>query len=642
MQIFKHLAFGLALAAGLMAGCNPPMDSDVHQAKLTVSPSAKKIAEDGTASFTFTFSLTKGKKVIDLKDREAVATISFTATGGGSVSPTSATTDENGQVSVTYTTSHPEGFTEGTVTGTVKKVESKDAYQQGDLATATATVLGLDAEEPVDDSVIKKAEALKDNTYEIHYKGATTTRNLTPGVNRWYVGTCYEDRSKTALQVELMEEDDKYATTTDGMCSIPLEVLKKLTVINQEFLKKYPWFFFSFHFFQTLSGEFPSNYVGCKQGSNEGNLKLDGSCQFWVKEAAKPKSAYSGDYLLLFALSFKGESYDPDTGDPIVGNDDYVIYGKVTLTEIIADLTSFSLYPSSGAWVAQGQSITLTADWTSGASFDWSKVTLQSQTRNGLSGNWFSWDASTQTLRAIADAENQKVELTFGYSGTDLTRKIGVYNGPGFKSFSLYPSFFIVAKETLKWYSNDMIDIEAESWTPTDYYYFNYHSIEIDPSSDNYSKLYFNDEGPYVQFSNTIPEGDYNLVFRSKADHSVKLTVPYKVVNHKVNSFQITYRHSNGLFEPSTNGGENGICNYPVGMEVGVKTDPEDAYWDWSHVELAPGYDENFTFSGHGGRDDHPKLFPKTSHSSPVLGTQVKFRLKWDHNKSSIIYVDHN
>ena len=158
----------------------------------------------------------------------------------------------------------------------------------------------------------------------------------------------------------------------------------------------------------------------------------------------------------------------------------------------------------------------------------------------------------------------------------------------------------------------------------------------------NYNKLYYNPYGKYVDFKKGIPVGDFNLIFRSVTDHSAKCTIPVKVVEHKAISFKITYKHSNGVFEPWTSGGENGICNYPMGMELGVITNPEDAYWDWAHVELQPGYDTYFSFSGHGGRDDHPKLFLRSSTGSSQYGTQVIFRLKWDNRKKSEIYVDHN
>ena len=76
---------------------------------------------------------------------------------------------------------------------------------------------------------------------------------------------------------------------------------------------------------------------------------------------------------------------------------------------------------------------------------------------------------------------------------------------------------------------------------------------------------------------------------------------------------------------------------------MGVITEPEDAYWNWADVELAYDYD-GFSFSGHGGKEDNPKL--QRTKSNPggdtSYGTQIIFRLKWDNRKKSTIYVDHN
>ena len=90
-------------------------------------------------------------------------------------------------------------------------------------------------------------------------------------------------------------------------------------------------------------------------------------------------------------------------------------------------------------------------------------------------------------------------------------------------------------------------------------------------------------------------------------------------------------------------GGENGVCNYPMGMEVGVITEPEDAYWNWAYVELANNYD-GFSFSGTGGKEDHPKLQRTKSNPSgdTDYGTQIIFRLKYDNRKKSEIFVNHN
>ena len=62
MKLFKHLLPFLALAAGIIMGCT---EENVvfgnTQDNLTVSPASQKIAQDGTASFTFTLTLTTPK-----------------------------------------------------------------------------------------------------------------------------------------------------------------------------------------------------------------------------------------------------------------------------------------------------------------------------------------------------------------------------------------------------------------------------------------------------------------------------------------------------------------------------------------------------------------------------------------------------
>ena len=639
MKLFKHLLPFLALAAGILAGCTEEnVEFGNTQDNLTVSPASQKIAQDGTASFTFTLTLTTPKgNVIDIKDREVKATISFEATGG-TVSPASATTNENGQVTVTFTAPDPQGFTGGTVKGIVKKVVSKDIDQQGNLATATAEVLPLDAKDPVTGDPIEKAKALKDNTYSIQKgNGAAQVFDFPPEYSDWYVGTSYLDGTKQAIHVELMDEDPEQMTMGWLTGEIPPEIANKLTTISQELYNKYPWIGAKLGTMRL--GQ--DNMLDCHMGKG-GNVKTDGSSQIWLKEKSGTKG-YSGEYQFLFVFVFENAIWDQETETYLPG-EEYTMCGNATVSELKADLSYFSLNYEDG-WVAPGKSTTLSAYWTPGASFDWSKVTLKSQTRNGSSGDWFSWDASTQKLTATQSADNEQVELVFGYAGTDLTAKVTLYNGPGYSSFSLSmensSADFIVAENDPSW-GSDTIWLTVDSWTPEGSSFTGY-GIEIDPATENYNKLYYNPYGKYVDFKKGIPEGDFNLIFRSVTDHSVKFTIPVKVVKHKPTSFQITYKHSNGAFEPWTSGGENGVCNYPMGMEVGVITVPEDAYWNWADVELAYDYD-GFSFSGMGGKDDHPKL--QRTKSNPgggtSYGTQIIFRLKYDNRKKSDIYVDHN
>ncbi|MBQ3976796.1 MAG: Ig-like domain-containing protein, partial [Bacteroidales bacterium] len=428
----KHILPFLALAAGLLSGCDPEKINEQLKGtedKLTVSPASQKIAQDGTASFTFTFSLLRSDgTAIDLTKDKTTATVHFEATGG-TVSPASATTDERGNVSVTFTASDPKSFTGGTVNGTVKNVKGI-VEQQGNLATATAQVLPLDAEDPpVVDEPIKKAEVLRENTYSIQKKGEEArVFTFPPEYSSWYTGTSYMDGSKQAIHVELMDEDPEQMTMGWMSAEFPPEVADKLTTVNEEFYGKYSW----------SSAKLGTMRVGqnkmldCHMGKG-GNVKLDGSSQFWLKEKGGTK-AYSGDYQLLFVFVFENQEYDPETDTYVPSGEEYTICGNATVKELVAELSDFHL-DYEDYWVAPGKSTTISAHWTAGASFDWSKVKLNSQTCNGQSGEWFSWDASTQKLTATQSAENQQVDLTFGYSGTEMTYKISLYNGPGYSSF---------------------------------------------------------------------------------------------------------------------------------------------------------------------------------------------------------------
>ena len=643
MKSVKLLSI-LALAAGLAVSCTDPIELRDHQAVLKASPTAAKISAAGTASFTFNFSFLSGETPQNLS--HLVATINFEGINGA-VSPASATTDASGSVTVTFTAPNPASFTGGTVKGTVVKVKGDastgDLLQQGTLAVATAEVLPLNAPDPVDDGPIKKAEELKDNTYSVQKKGGDVqVFTLPQKYSKWYEGTSWMDGTKQAIHVECAdEEEDNENIVTKGWLNgeIPPAVANKLITINKEFCEKYPWAGIKMGTMRLGNDNMIDAHVG--QG---GNVKMDGSSQMWLKEKSGTK-AYSGQYQFLFVLVFENEVWDAET-QTYIPDGEYTICGNATVDELVADLSDFSLnYPDN--WVAPGQSITLTASWTAGAKFDWSKVTLNSQTRNSQSGNWFRWDASTQKLTATQSADNEQVELTFGYAGTSMTDKISLYNGPGYSSFSLSmqnssADYIVVENDPAYGWGSDSIWFTVDSWTPEGSSFTGY-GIEIDPATENYDKLYYNPYGKYVDFKKGIPEGEFNLIFRSVTDHNAKFTIPVKVVHHKPTSFQITYRHSNGAFEPWTNGGENGVCNYPMGMEVGVITVPEDAYWNWADVELANDYD-GFAFSGMGGKDDHPKL--QRTKSNPgggtEYGTQIIFRLKYDNRKTSTIYVNHN
>lgn len=624
--------FGLmALAASMVLGCTPPTEDTVVNDKLTVSPASQKIAQDGSASFTFTLTLTKGNKVIDLKDREFTATINFEATGG-SVSPASATTDEKGQVTVTFTTTDPKAFTGGTVKGTVKKVEGKDAYQQGNLATATAQVLPLDAEDPpVVDNPINKAEALKENTYSIQKKGGEAkVYNLPPEYSQWYVGRSNMDKTKEAIKVEVMDEDPEQSTMGWGMFELPTEIANKLTTINQEFNQKYPWAGAKFGSFRL--GKEVNVHLG--QG---GNVKLDGSSQIWLKEKAVSK-AYSGQYQLLFIFVIDNESWDSAT-QTYIPDDEYTVIGNAILEEYFPKLSWFRI-ESEKDWVKVGDSIKVDAEWDDGASFDWSKVKLVGQTKGHSSSNdedegYFSWDASSHTLTALKSSNDVNVYLKFRYEGTEMASSCQIATGPGwdYTSFSFNPARLVMDKY-------DVMYLNVEKYAPTNLVW-HWEAIEIDPETNPNGAFYY-DKNIHKLYNFSAKAGQtYNLRFRIKSNYSVGAPLEVYVVDEKPYSFEITYLQ-NGTYKPWENGSPDGICNYGMGLSLGVETNPEECYWNWADVELIPGYDNSFSFSGVGGRDDHPKLMLKTSHGGTNHGVQVGFRLKYDHSKTSYIYVTHN
>lgn len=625
--------FSLLAMAGMIISCS---DKDAEaleketQDLLSVSPSAQKISENGSASFTFSFKLisTSGKE-INLKETETIATIKFEATGG-SVSPTSATTDENGQVAVTFTTTNPKEFKGGTVKGTVKSVKGK-VDQQGNLATATATVLSLDAEEPVDDNVIKKAEALKENTYSIQKKGGEAqVYDLPQEYSQWYVGRSSLDKTKEAIKVEVMDEDPEQSTMGWGMFELPTEIANKLTVINQEFNQKYSWAAAKFGTFR------PGKEVTVHLGQG-GNVKLDGSSQIWLKEKAGTK-VYSGQYQLLFVFVIENESWD-SAAQTYIPDGEYTIIGNAILEEYFPKLSRFTIKPEKD-WVKVGDSVKVDAEWDDGASFDWSKVTLAAQEKGHSSSEdvndgYFSWDASSRTLKALKSSDDVDVYLKFRYEGTEMATTCQIATGPGwdYTSFSFSPSRLVMDKY-------DVMPLNIDQYAPTNLVW-HWEAIEIDPETNPNEDFYYDKTLHKLYNFNAKADQTYNLRFRIRSNYSVSAPLEVYVVEEKPSSFEITYQQS-GVYKPWSNGSPDGICNYGMGLSLGVETKPADCYWNWADVELMPGYDNTFSFSGHGGRDDHPKLMLKTSHDGTHPGVQVGFRLKYDHSKTSYIYVTHN
>lgn len=636
MKLFRFFPV-LAFMAVLSVSCGEGSDLQfgVHQAGLTVSPSAQKIAQDGTASFSFNFNL----KDVDgmVKDvSKYTATVSFEATGG-TVSPSSATTDASGNISVVFTTPDPEGFTGGTVKGTIKQVKEigqDGLFQQGDLATATADVLPLNAKDTITgDEAINKAEELDDNTYVIQKKGGEIqTFPLSQQDSRWYVGRSYTDRTQQAIKVELMDEDPVESTMGWGMAELPLEIANKLITINQEFYQKYPWANMKFGSFRT------GKEVSAHMGSTGGNVKQDGKCQIWLKEKTGVKSAYTGQYQFLFVFVFTNQTWDSNT-QTYVTDDEYTIYGNAVVEQDFPELSYFSVSPASD-WVQVGKTVAVDVDWSDGADFDMSKIKLVGQTKGYSSSQdedegYFRWDASTLTLTSLKSSNDEKVYLKFRYEGTELGTTCQVATGPGWEytSFSFNPARLVMDKY-------GVMALNCETYAPTNVMW-HWNAIEIDPETNPDGAFYFDNSTHKLYNFSAKPGQTYNLRFRVRNDHSVTASLEVYVVEQTPYSFTITYYHNNDYINDDN---IHGVCNYGMGLSLGVITNPVDCYWNWADVELIPGYDDGFSFSGTGGRDDHPKLIRTRSNPSGTTsyGVQMGFRLKYDHSKTCYIYIDHN
>ena len=203
-----RLLFVSAMAAGLFVACG---EGDVQQVAtmktaLTASPESQQIGADGKASITFNLAVFEGVNNLRQDISKYTGTVNFSA-AGGAVSPASATTDASGNITVVFTAPNPKEFEGGTVTAVLKKLHEnvKDGiFQQGDLATATATIEPMKAP----DNPIELAERLKDNTYSIQKKGGDAQVFTFPEqYSKWYVGTSWMDGTEQCIHVECMDED---------------------------------------------------------------------------------------------------------------------------------------------------------------------------------------------------------------------------------------------------------------------------------------------------------------------------------------------------------------------------------------------------------------------------------------------------
>lgn len=479
---------------------------------------------------------------------------------------------------------------------------------------------------------LAQAEALNENSYSIQKKGGEAkVYPLSQVDSRWWIGRSSLDKTKEALKLEIMDEDTEQtemSTMGWGMWELPTEAPGTLVDVNDDFTAKYSW----------AGGKFVSFRTGSQLNLHMGKGGNVKSGKIMIK-ARKGSKAYSGEYQFLFIFVIDGAIWDSGTSS-YIPDGEYTIIGNAIVNEYKPVLNSFRIIPSA-EWVELNKTVTVDAEWyDDGAAFDWSQVKLISNTKgrsysDDRNEGYFSWDASTRTLKSIKNAYNDDVYLKFQYGDTDMKTTCQIATGEGwnYTSFSLSPERLVMDQY-------DALYLYNESYAPTNFTW-DWDALEIDPASDPEEAFYFDRKyHKLYNFSGKVGQ-TYNLRLRVRSNHSVGAPLEVFVVEQRSNSFKITYQQE-GVYKPWDNGSPNGTCNYGMGLSLGVQTNPEDCYWNWSDVELIPGYDNTFSFSGVGGRDDHPKLMLKSSHDGTSYGVQVGFRLKYDHDQTSYIYVNHN
>lgn len=225
----KKLVFGmLAIAAIVFASCDQESLAKAKDIvfRLTATPSSQKISDNGAATFTFTMSH-------DNSPAQYTASVKFTAVNG-SVSPASAMTDENGNVTVTFTATDLQSFTGGEVKAEILYVKGKDFLRQGgDIASATAQVLPLNGDEPggdepgggdvISDEGLKKANQLNDNEFVVD--GRKLRIGEWPNDEMFYGVKSNQEGTERVLYIYFFKEHPTNNSVAGGDIHVPAELL---------------------------------------------------------------------------------------------------------------------------------------------------------------------------------------------------------------------------------------------------------------------------------------------------------------------------------------------------------------------------------------------------------------------------------
>ena len=454
--------------------------------------------------------------------------VEFKATGG-TVSPQKLTDEQvaaaKGKLTVTFTPD--ENATEGNVLAVANYIFRGNVGWEG-KANGKVTVK---SESTVDDEQLKKAEKLKENTYEIKNKktGETEIRDYKTQWSEW-------TKDQDAVSFQLEDADDDGGTKGMVYGFIPKNMVNLVLKIAKETFVNTPGAKFGFEKFE--GGQVMGNFMSTTDHT-EGNIKPESRMILRPVKSVSPAPRrapgddddYTGEYELLYYLVFNNETWNSETQQMEEG-DEYEVYGRGTMTMHVPTITSFVLSTDKD-WVKVGEStkVSLENYYEEGATWDWNDLQIvgqssnQSEARNGTDNGFFSWDPATQTLTSLKSNDNKNVWVYLGLkSKPSVKAPIQVATGEGWKYTMIKPSVdeFTYTGYGYLSFSFDFAPKESEDEK------IDFNALEIDPATN--PNGYFSIQRGYGPqgwpiYVNNAPAGEYTVRIWVKSNHDVNCTI---------------------------------------------------------------------------------------------------------------------
>ena len=445
----------------------------------------------------------------------------------GTVSPTSAYTGSEGTATTTFTETSND-YSSAVVEASYYIHEPDDLYRG---VTTGVIYKNKGVIYDIQDEELKKAEKLKENTYEIKNKktGETEIRDYKTQWSEW-------TKDQDAVSFQLEDADDDGGTKGMVYGFIPKNMVNLVLKIAKETFVNTPGAKFGFEKFE--GGQVMGNFMSTTDHT-EGNIKPESRMILRPVKSVSParrratgdEEDYTGEYELLFYLVFNNEVWNNETNQMEEG-DEYEVYGRGTMKMHVPSVTSF-VARTEKDWVKVGEStkVTLEQYYEEGATWDWNDVQLVGQStdyskaRNGEDEGFFSWDAATQTLTSLKSNDNKNVWVYLGLkSKPSVKAPIQVATGEGWKYTMIKPSVdeFTYTGYGYLSFSFDFAPKESEDEK------IDFNALEIDPATN--PNGYFSIQRGYGPqgwpiYVNNAPAGEYTVRIWVKSNHDVNCTI---------------------------------------------------------------------------------------------------------------------